>query len=290
MKNRYLALFAFLITLSVSSFISDKQGLPKLGIVVGVEQDSLAHSAGFTMLGESVRKMLSPTLTDTEFEKNLTKIKAAKCKVMMCNLFFPGTLKIAGPEVIESKVLSYTDSVLSRARQADVRFIVLGSGGSRNIPADYDQEKAKNDFIALCKKLGKLAQKYHVTILLENLETTETSFITSLKSAAEIVRKVDHPNFRLNVDVFHMMREGESPKEILAAKGLVGFSEIAEKQNRTLPGVTGEDFRPYLRALRDIDYRGFIFIEGKIGNGATEIPAAYKYLSSQIAEVYSEKN
>lgn len=86
-----------------------------------------------------------------------------------------------------------------------------------------------------------------------------------------------------------MMREGESPDEIIAAGALVAFCEVAEKQNRSLPGVMGDDFKPYLRALHKINYKGFIFIEGSIKNAATEMPVAFKYLSAQIAEVYAEK-
>ncbi|MBB6238263.1 sugar phosphate isomerase/epimerase [Pedobacter sp. AK013] len=289
MKSSYTAFFICLVYISFCGFISNKQEYPRLGIVSGLTQDSLAYAAGFKIIGESVPKILSPTLTDDQFNANLKKIKAAKCKVLSCNLFYPASIKIAGPEVDEAKVLTYTETVLSRAEQAGVKFIVLGSSGARSIPADYDIVKAKTDFVSLCKKLAQIAGKYKVTILLENLETTETNFITSLKSAAEIVRKVNHQNFRLNADIFHMMREGESPSEIIEAGTLIGFSEIAEKQNRSLPGVMGDDFKPYLKALHKINYRGFIFIEGSIKNAATEIPLAFKYLSAQIAEVYSEK-
>ncbi|GGG92131.1 hypothetical protein GCM10007422_01370 [Pedobacter zeae] len=260
-----------------------------MGIVAGLTQDSLAYASGFKMIGESVPKLLSPTLTDEQFSTNLKKIKAAKCKVLSCNLFYPASIKIAGPEVDEAKVLAYTETVLSRARQAGVRFIVLGSSGARSIPADYGTVKAKSDFVALGKKLAQIAGKYQVTILLENLERTETNFITSLKSAAEVVREIDHPNFRLNADIFHMMREGESPNEIVEAGALIAFSEVAEKQNRSLPGVMGDDFRPYLSALHKINYKGFIFIEGSIKNAATEMPLAFKFLSAQIAEVYGTK-
>jgi sugar phosphate isomerase/epimerase len=290
MKLKSLLFAICLITISFSSFISDKQKYPRLGIVTGLAQDSLAYSSGFKLIGESVRKMLSPTITEEEFLVNLKQIKAAKCEVLSCNLFFPGTMKIAGPDVKEAEVLAYTNTVLSRAGKAGIKYIVLGSSDSRRIPADYDLTKAKLDFIALCKKLGALAGKYHVVILLENLETTETNFLTSLKAVAEIVRKVDHPNFRLNADIYHMMKEGESPNEILVAADLVSFSEIAEKEKRSFPGVMGDDFKPYLRALKKIKYKGFIFIEGSTTNAAVEMPLSFKYLSSQIAEVYSEKN
>ncbi|MBB4108548.1 sugar phosphate isomerase/epimerase family protein [Pedobacter zeae] len=288
-KTNKLFFFICLIYIGLCGFISDKRQYPRLGIVAGLTQDSLAYASGFKMIGESVPKLLSPTLTDEQFSTNLKKIKAAKCKVLSCNLFYPASIKIAGPEVDEAKVLAYTETVLSRARQAGVRFIVLGSSGARSIPADYGTVKAKSDFVALGKKLAQIAGKYQVTILLENLERTETNFITSLKSAAEVVREIDHPNFRLNADIFHMMREGESPNEIVEAGALIAFSEVAEKQNRSLPGVMGDDFRPYLSALHKINYKGFIFIEGSIKNAATEMPLAFKFLSAQIAEVYGTK-
>ncbi|WP_293782782.1 sugar phosphate isomerase/epimerase [uncultured Pedobacter sp.] len=288
-KYSYPAFFICLIYTLFSGFISDKPAYPALGIVSGLAQDSLAYASGFKMIGESVPKLLSPALTDKQFDAILKKIKAAKCKVISCNLFFPSGMKIAGPEVNEEKVLAYAETVLSRAGQAGVRFIVLGSSGVRSIPEGYDIIKAKSGFVGLCKKLARIAGEYKVTILLENLETTETNFITSLRSAAEIVRKVDHPNFRLNADIFHMMREGESPNEIVEAGKLIEFSEVAEKENRSLPGVMGDDFKPYLNALHKINYKGFIFIEGNIKNAATEMPLAFKYLSAQIAEVYLEK-
>ncbi|GGI24483.1 sugar phosphate isomerase/epimerase family protein [Pedobacter mendelii] len=288
MRFKDLYFFAFLVILTFYSFKPITQSAPLLGIATSLDRDSIVYSSGFRMLGESVRKMLSPTLTDKVFNENVKQIKTAKCKVIMCNLFYPGTLKIAGPDVNEEKVLAYSDSVLYRAGQAGVKFIVLGSGGSRNIPAGYDLSKAESDFISLGKRLGSLARKHNVTIVFENLEKTETNFITSLKSAASIVRRVNDANFRLNADVFHMMREGELPSEIIAAGKLVAFCELAEKEKRSLPGVMGDDFKPYLRALKKIKYNGFIFIEGNIVDANVEIPNAFKYLSGQIREVYTE--
>lgn len=289
MKKIFLSIITNLLVLLTSGPLLAQQNHPQLGIVASLSQDSIAYAAGFRLIGESVPKLLSPTLSDDEFRANLQKLKAAKCKVLSCNLFFPGSLKIAGPDVNEEKVLKYTETVLSRAKQAGVKYIVLGSSGARSIPTGYDMDKAKADFVILCKKLGQIAKKNDVIVLLENLETTETNFITSLKTAAEIVKKVNEPNFRLNVDVFHMLREGESPDEIIAAAKQVGFCEIAEKEKRTLPGVASDDFKPYLRALKKINYKGFIFMEASTNNAAAEMPKAFQYLTKQITEVYSGK-
>jgi sugar phosphate isomerase/epimerase len=265
-----------------------RRAVPELGIVFRLEQDSLVYATGFRMIGESVGKMLSPTLSEEQFQQNVTRIKNARCKVFLCNIFFPSTMKIAGPEVVETRVLSYADTVLSRAQKAGLSFIVLGSGGSRRIPDGYDAQKAKNDFIQLCKKLAVVAEKYKIIIALEGLQSAETNFLNSVTAAGEIVRGVNHSNFRLNADIFHMLRENESPQSIIDYADVLSHCEIAEKQTRSFPGVMGDDFKPYLRALRKAKFTGKIFIEGNTTNPVNDLPLSFKYLTRQLKEVYAE--
>ena len=288
MKSKIGILFSVIFIALLFGFMPGKKKIPLLGIVALLEQDSLIYSSGFRMLGESVGKMLSPSLTEEQFQQNLIRIKSARCKVYLCNIFFPGNIKIAGPEVDEDRVLSYADTVFSRAKKTGIGFIVLGSGGARRIPKDYDVEKAMADFAVLCRKLAIVASKYGIMIALENLQTAETNFLTTLKSAAELVRAVDHSNFKLNADIFHMMRERYPPQSIVDAEDILVYCEIAEKQNRSLPGVQGDDFKPYLRALRKAKYKGHIFIEGNTNNPGNDIPLSFKYLTKQIEEVYAE--
>jgi sugar phosphate isomerase/epimerase len=262
--------------------------IPQLGIIAPLEQDSLIYASGFRMLGESVGRMLSPSLTAEQFQQNLLRIKKAKCQVFLCNIFFPGEIKIAGPNVDENRVLGYADTVFSRAKKAGIPFIILGSGGARRIPDGYDAAKALADFALLCRKLAITAKKYDIMIALESLEATETNFLITLRSAAEMVRAVAHPNFKLNADIFHMMREGESPQSIIDAADVLVYCEIAEKQKRSLPGVQGDDFKPYLRALRKANYKGYIFIEGNTNNLNNDIPLGFKSLTRQLEEVYAE--
>ncbi|QPH41080.1 sugar phosphate isomerase/epimerase family protein [Pedobacter endophyticus] len=286
MKKYYpVLLLAVLVTFS---FTADQKTVPRLGIVAGLGQDSIAYASGFGMIGESVRRILAPDVTDDAFKQHLQAIKNAKCKVITCNLFFPADIKIAGPDVDEARALRYAETVLSRAQKAGVKMIVLGSGGSRNIPAGYDREKASADFVLLGKKLAQIAAKHKVTIVLENLERTETNFITSLKEAAAIVKAINHPGLKLNADIFHMMRQQEPPSDIVDAGNLVVLSELAEVEKRTLPGVMGDDFKPYLYALKKINYKGFIFIEASTKNPAVEIPIAFSSLTKQLAEVYAD--
>ncbi len=288
MKHKIIFTLSTLLFALLFSFMPAKKSIPSLGIVSSLEQDSLVYASGFRMLGESVGRMLSPSLSEEQFKLNLARIKKAKCKVMICNIFISGKMKIAGPDVEESKVLGYADTVFSRAKRAGVRFIVLGSGGARRIPEGYDVQKAQADFAVLCRKLAMVAGKYGIMIALESLEATETNFLITLKSAAEVVRAVNHPNFKLNADIFHMMREGEGPQSIVDAADVLVYCEIAEKQKRSFPGVMGDDFKPYLRALRKANFKGYIFIEGSSSNPKNDMPLAFQYLTRQLKEVYAE--
>ncbi|MEO5562242.1 MAG: TIM barrel protein, partial [Chitinophagaceae bacterium] len=175
-----------------------------------------------------------------------------------------------------------------RAKRAGIPFIILGSGGARRIPDGYDVKKAQADFAVLCRKIAIVAKKYGIMVALESLEATETNFLITLTSAAEVVRAANHPNFKLNADIFHMMREGESPKSIEAAADILVYCEIAEKQKRSLPGVQRDDFKPYLRALRKANFKGHIFIEGNTNDPGNDIPLSFKYLTQQLKEVYAE--
>jgi sugar phosphate isomerase/epimerase len=288
MKSKTAMRITIILLFFLYSFIPAKKTIPQLGIVAPLEQDSLIYASGFRMLGESVGRMLSPSLTEEQFQLSLARIKKAKCKVFLCNIFFSGGIKIAGPQVDERRVLGYADTVFARAKRAGVRFIILGSGGARRIPDGYDQAKAKKDFVVLCRQLAGVAKKYGIMIALESLEAVETNFLITLSAAAEVVRAVNHPNFKLNADIFHMMREGEAPQSIVDAADILVYCEIAEKQKRSLPGVQGDDFKPYLRALRKANYKGYIFIEGNTDNPVTDMPLSFKYLTLQLREVYAE--
>ena len=287
-KLRFELSLIAIIILPWFGFLTPNSSVPELGIIAPLEQDSLAYASGFRMLGESVGRMLSPSLTGEQFAENLQRIKKAKCKVVLCNIFFPGNIKIAGPDVNETRVLGYADSVFSRAKTAGIGLIVLGSGTARRIPDNYDTTKAKRDFVALCRKLSVVAARYEIMIALESLQSAETNFLTSLNSAAEIVRSVNHPNLRLNADIFHMLRQGESPQSIIDAADILIYCEIAEKQSRSLPGVVGDDFKPWLRALRKANYKGHIFIEGNSNDLRKDMPLSFKWLTLQLQEVYAE--
>ena len=277
---------SILLSLFLSGFRRETEPSIPLGIVATIEKDSLIKASGFELMGASVGKMISPSLSEEKFKQNLRAIGKLKAKLYMCNVMFPGEMKIAGPNVNEARVLAYVDSLFQRAQQANVSLIVLGSGAARRLPDNYDIKKASAEFVLLSKKIAVIAAKYKVNIALENLQHVETNFINTVKSAAEIVRSVNHPNFKLNADIFHMRREHEPPQNIIDAKDLLIHCEIAEDEERTLPGIKGDDFTTYLQALKKANYRGPVFVEAGGSYSDAQMAFCFQYLTRQIEQVY----
>ena len=264
-----------------------KNTTPEIGVVQSIENDSLLQRLGYRWIVESVGKLISPrTISEEQLGDNLIKIKNSRVPLYAFNIFIPGELKVVGPAVNEEAILQYVKEVFERARKANVKHIIWGSGGSRRVPEGFDGLTAKRQFISITKKIAQLAGEYDITLALENLNSTETNFITTLEEALGIVKAVDHKNLRLCVDVYHMLKENESPESIRKAKGYVVYCEVAEKNGRTPPGVQGEDFKPYFVALKQIGYRDRIMIECRWEDVNTQAAPAFKYLRQQIDEVY----
>jgi sugar phosphate isomerase/epimerase len=281
MRDLIRTLFLMLIVIHASLCGGHAQKIT-LGMATALENDSLLYNAGFRLIGTTVENLISPKMTDSVFARKVEIVKNMHCKLIMCNVLFPGSIKIAGPEADENKVLSYLESVLRRANAAGVPNLILGSGGARRLPEGYDKKRAMDDFVLLTGKMAALASKYNVRIILENLNSTETNFLTTLHDAAEVVRRVNHPNLRLNADIYHMMKEDEPAAEIVRAGKLIVYCEIAEKEGRTLPGVSKQDFSPYLKSLKQIGFSGPIIIEGNIQDLRHDVPQAFEYLTAQL--------
>lgn len=201
------------------------------------------------------------------------------------NCFLPGDLPCVGPAVDRPAIRRWAQTAFRRAREAGIGIIVFGSGGARRIPEGWAPAEARRQFVDLLRELGPLAAAEQVTIALEPLNSAECNFVTSVAEGAAIVRETGVAGVRLLADIYHMMRDNEGPQAIVDAGPLLVHVHVAERQDRTAPGVAGDDFRPYLRALAGIGYAGAISIESGWKDLASGLDPALGELRRQVADV-----
>jgi sugar phosphate isomerase/epimerase len=259
--------------------------LERIGISTGIANNGILSAAGYSFVEENVRGFLVPAEADSVFDQKLALLKDSKLPVEACNSFLPGNLKCVGPAPLHEDILKFGETAFRRAQMAGVKTIVFGSGGARAIPEGFSREEARNQFITLCKQLAPLAKKYNVVISLEPLNTKECNFVNSVAEGGEIVKAVNHENFRLLADIYHMLMENESPANITKYGDLLYHTHIAEKTGRSAPGVNKEDFKPYFKALKDVKYEGRMAIECSWKNLSEQAATAINEMRSQLASI-----
>ena len=244
---------------------TDKKFTPKLGVCTSIRNHEVVAAAGFDYIEESVRRFLVPDKPEEEFEKNMDILKQSTIPILACNGFLPESLKSTGPETQHDEILDFSETAFRRAQIAGIKRIVFGSSGSRNYPDGFDKEKAVGQFTELLKKIGPIAQKYDVVVVIEPLRQKESNIVNRVEEAFAIAAKVNHNNIRVLGDIYHMLCENEGPESLIESRKILAHMHIAEKLERTAPGLLGDNFGPYLQALKQAEYEGSISIEGSWG-------------------------
>ena len=259
--------------------------LERIGISTSITNSGILASAGYSFVEENVRGFLVPSEPDSIFEQKLALLKESKLPVETCNSFLPGNLKCVGPDPLHDDIIKFGETAFRRAHMAGVKTIVFGSSAARAIPDGFSRDEAKKQFISLCSNLAPIAKKYDVVISLEPLTTKECNFVNSVAEGGEIVESVNHENFRLLADIYHMLMENETPSNIIKYGHLLYHTHIAEKTGRTAPGVNNEDFKPYFKALKDAKYEGRMAIECSWKNLGEQAANALFFMRSQIGQI-----
>lgn len=215
----------------------------------------------FEFIEGHVQNFLKPEATEAEFTSNLRALRQCARKMPAANCFLPADLKVTGPNVDAARLDRYVTTAFRRAQEAGMHIIVFGSAGARMVPEGFPSGRAFEQFVDLLTRIAPLAAAKGVTIAVEPLQRSECNFINTILEGAAVVERVRHPQVRLLVDIFHMARNGESPDDIVKVGRHVHHVHIAENRDRAAPGVHGEDFRAFFRALKKIGYDDLLTIE-----------------------------
>ncbi|TJZ51429.1 sugar phosphate isomerase/epimerase [Sphingobacterium olei] len=275
--KQIILLLLFAVTCQKMTY--GQSALPELGVCANLDKSMLVKKAGYSFIQPTVSEVLQPMIADSSF--NDEKTKNSDVAVSVVNVFIPGTIKTTGPEMDEATIINYATTVFQRAQRLNIPLIVFGSGASRHIPDGFNRDTAFSQFVHISKKLAALAAQYHVVLALESQNKTECNFLNTLKECIAVAEAVNHPNFKITVDIYHMMRENEPASVVLEGAKYIYHCDIGEKEDRTAPGVVGDDFTPFFKAFQKIGYTGKIALECRFKDLETELPLAMRTIREQ---------
>lgn len=141
----------------------------KIGLCTSVQQADIAAKSGFDYVEENVQTLLMAEAADEVFAPILKVAQNAPLPTLAANCFLPGALKCTGPAVDLERIVRYAETAFRRARQVGMRFIVFGSGGSRQVPEGFDHAHARDQFLTCLRRIAPLAEEHDVIIVVEPL-------------------------------------------------------------------------------------------------------------------------
>lgn len=116
------------------------------------------------------------------------------------------------------------------------------------------------------EKLAAMAERAGKVFTLENLNTAVDHPGTPFAKASEVlalVEAVNSPHLRINLDLYHaQIGEGNLIELMKRAGSAIGEIQVADVPSRQEPGTGEINYRAIANALRAMNYRGVVAMEG----------------------------
>jgi len=169
---------------------------------------------------------------------------------------------LTSPEVeVRRRTAGYLGVLARFSADLGGDLLVFGSPRQRDLQAGVSREQGLQYAAEVLRRALPDLEKAGVRIAMEPLSPKTTNFLRTAAEAMELIRMVDSPRCRLILDCNAMSSE-TSPIPDLIRKNrshLIHFH--ANDPNQQGPGFGKLDFVPIFRALREIEYRGWVSVE-----------------------------
>ncbi len=164
-------------------------------------------------------------------------------------------------EAVRKKTGAYLGELARLCRDLGGDLMVLGSPMQRNLPVEMSHEEGMKHAAETISLALPVLEETGVTICVEPLGPAEGNFLLTADKGVELIEMIGSPKVRLHLDVKAMSTETTPIPEIIRkhAKYLAHFH--ANDPNRRGPGMGEVDFKPIMKALREIDYGGWVSVE-----------------------------
>lgn len=245
----------------------------RYGVCTSIDHASVLHRLGFDYVEVHAGSLAA--MTEEEFSGFLAENAAAPIHAEAANCLFPGEIRLTGDCTDRDALEHYIEKTFSRLERAGISLVVFGSGGSRSVPEGFPREKAWDQLIHTGRILAAAGERHGVTVALEPLRPAESNIINTQAEGRKLAEAVNHPNFRLVCDYFHLMEGGEAPRDAaVGGEFLTHVHMAAPVTRRAMSPEDGADYGAFFRALASAGYDGRVSFEGSSSDYAKDLPAA----------------
>ncbi|KAF7406461.1 hypothetical protein HZH68_005830 [Vespula germanica] len=222
-----------------------------------IERYQLAKDAGFKAVESGFPLGFSP-------EEVANAKNKANIEQILINVFTGDTSKgelgfaaIPGQEESFKKSIETT---IQYAKALNCKLIHVMSGKVNNPTVDNDKVYEKN----LLYAVEKFKEEGLIGVIEPiNSITVPNYYMNNFSKGLNIVKKINSPHLRLQLDIFHMQHCcGNLTRNIEELLPFIGHIQIAQVPHRHEPDTTGEiDYKYILSLLENKGYQGYIGLE-----------------------------
>lgn len=189
-------------------------------------------SSGYDYIELPLSVMLN--LSDVQYKDLKIRLSDSGVPCRANFLLFPHELPLVGAEQNLLAIKEHAKKVLPIAAELGSEVVVFGNGGSRRVREGMKEIEVRAQIIDILKTVEPIAAQYGIQIALEPLCKKETNMVTKYSEAAEIAR-LSGEHIGAVCDLYHVISDGQSPKDILEAPDKLFHLHIAYPDGRTVP-------------------------------------------------------
>ncbi len=234
----------------------------RFGVCTSFNNIPTLIEAGYDYIESNLTNLVQ--MTDEEFAQAKATIETYHFYAESFYCFFPGEMRLTGPDVDYDLITAYIEKGMTRAAALGAKVTVIGSGGSRKIPDGFDFATGYDQFAKVLCLAGDIASKYGIMVVVEPLHARETNLINTVAQGIEIVKKVNKPNVKVNADFYHMYKSGETLDAVRYNDGWLGHLHLARaNDDRAMPYEEDiEKVKEWADAVKESGYEGRLSLEG----------------------------
>ncbi|WP_165219421.1 sugar phosphate isomerase/epimerase family protein [Aquisphaera insulae] len=165
-------------------------------------------------------------------------------------------------EAVRRRTADYLVRLAEATRDLGGSLMVLGSPKQRDLLPGVSLDEATGYALDVFRRIMPAVGDLGVDLCFEPLAPSETNFINTCAQAMELVEQVNHPRFKLHMDVKAQSGEhGTSVPALIRRYAHDAGHFHAQDLNLQGPGMGDVDFRPILKALVDSGYDRWVSVE-----------------------------
>ena len=174
----------------------------------------------------------------------------------------PKGLHMNGPDpAVRARTVRYLGALVDFCADIGGRTLIFGSPKQRDVLPGQTYEEVWQSTVQAFRSVAPRAVERGVVLCIEALGPGETNFINTAAEARRLVEAVDHPGFRMMLDV-KAMTDDEEPMPDIIRNSIRYVEHVHANDGSTLPPGFGEtDLAPVATALREVGYDGYVSVE-----------------------------